>query len=123
MALAYEKLPDHIKTQIAGLRARHSIEARFGAAMPIEKRLALKAQFPDPEHPVVRNAPGNRRENPVRQRLCHALHEFSYRRERPLRSGLRSGGRATSAVFDQPSADPGVSGSLPVEAEQCRVLG
>jgi taurine dioxygenase len=57
MALAYEKLPDHIKSQIAGLRARHSIEATFGAAMPIEKRLALKAQFPDAEHPVVRTHP------------------------------------------------------------------
>lgn len=57
MALAYEKLPEHIKTQIADLRARHSIEATFGAAMPIEKRLALKAQFPDAEHPVVRTHP------------------------------------------------------------------
>jgi taurine dioxygenase len=57
MALAYERLPEHIKTQIAGLRARHSIEATFGAAMPIEKRLALKAQFPDAEHPVVRTHP------------------------------------------------------------------
>ena len=57
MALAYEKLPDHIKQQIAGLRARHSIEATFGAAMPIDKRLALKAQFPDAEHPVVRTHP------------------------------------------------------------------
>jgi taurine dioxygenase len=57
MVLAYEKLPEHIKTQIAGLRARHSIEATFGAAMPIEKRHALKAQFPDAEHPVVRTHP------------------------------------------------------------------
>jgi taurine dioxygenase len=57
MVLAYENLPEHIKTQIAPLRARHSIEATFGAAMPIEKRLALKAQFPDPEHPVVRIHP------------------------------------------------------------------
>ncbi|MCP3017653.1 TauD/TfdA dioxygenase family protein [Cupriavidus basilensis] len=57
MVLAYENLPDHIKSQIAGLRARHSIEASFGAAMPIEKRLALKAQFPDAEHPVVRTHP------------------------------------------------------------------
>jgi taurine dioxygenase len=57
MALAYEKLPETVKTQIAGLRARHSIEASFGAAMPIEKRLALKAQFPDAEHPVVRTHP------------------------------------------------------------------
>jgi taurine dioxygenase len=57
MVLAYEKLPDQIKTRIAGLRARHSIEATFGAAMPIEKRLALKTQFPDAEHPVVRTHP------------------------------------------------------------------
>ena len=57
MALAYENLPAHVKTQIAPLRARHSIEATFGAAMPIEKRLALKAQFPDAEHPVVRTHP------------------------------------------------------------------
>jgi taurine dioxygenase len=57
MALAYEKLPEQVKQQIAGLRARHSIEASFGAAMPIEKRLALHAQFPDAEHPVVRTHP------------------------------------------------------------------
>ena len=57
MALAYENLPAHVKAQIASLRARHSIEASFGAAMPIEKRLALKAQFPDAEHPVVRTHP------------------------------------------------------------------
>jgi len=57
MAVAYERLPEHIKQQIEGLRARHSIEASFGAAMPIDKRLALKAQFPDSEHPVVRTHP------------------------------------------------------------------
>jgi taurine dioxygenase len=57
MGEAYVRLPDHIKTQIADLRARHSIEASFGAAMPIEKRYALKAQFPDAEHPVVRTHP------------------------------------------------------------------
>jgi taurine dioxygenase len=57
MVLAYEKLPEHIRQQIDGLRARHSIEASFGAVMPIEKRLALKAQFPDAEHPVVRTHP------------------------------------------------------------------
>ena len=57
MALAYEKLPQDVKDLIAPLRARHSIEATFGAAMPIERRLALHAQFPDPEHPVVRTHP------------------------------------------------------------------
>jgi taurine dioxygenase len=57
MVLAYEGLPEHVKARIAPLRARHSIEASFGAAMPIEKRLALRAQFPDAEHPVVRIHP------------------------------------------------------------------
>jgi taurine dioxygenase len=57
MALAYERLPQDVKARIEGLRARHSIEATFGAAMPIDKRLALKAQFPDAEHPVVRTHP------------------------------------------------------------------
>jgi taurine dioxygenase len=57
MVEAYERLPEDIKARIAPLRARHSIEASFGAAMPIEKRLALKAQYPDAEHPVVRTHP------------------------------------------------------------------
>jgi len=57
MVEAYNRLPEHVKKQIADLRARHSIEASFGAAMPIEKRLALKAQYPDAEHPVVRTHP------------------------------------------------------------------
>lgn len=57
MVLAYERLPEHVKQQIDDLRARHSIEASFGAAMPIDKRLALKAQYPDAEHPVVRTHP------------------------------------------------------------------
>jgi len=57
MVLAYENLPEDIKNKISGLRARHSLEASFGAVMPIEKRLALKAQYPDAEHPVVRIHP------------------------------------------------------------------
>jgi taurine dioxygenase len=57
MALAFDRLPDEIKTRIAKLRARHSIEASFGAAMTADKRLALKAKYPDAEHPVVRTHP------------------------------------------------------------------
>jgi len=57
MALAYDKLPAEVKRRIATLRARHSIEASFGAAMPMDKRHALHAQFPDAEHPVVRTHP------------------------------------------------------------------
>lgn len=57
MAQAYERLPEHIKEQIADLRASHSIESTFGAAMPLDQRLALKERFPDAEHPVVRTHP------------------------------------------------------------------
>lgn len=57
MALAYEKLPQQIKDLIDPLRARHSIECTFGAVMPIDKRHALRAQYPDAEHPVVRTHP------------------------------------------------------------------
>jgi taurine dioxygenase len=57
MAKAYQDLPAHIKETIDGLKARHSIEASFGARMPEEKRHALKAQYPDAEHPVVRTHP------------------------------------------------------------------
>lgn len=57
MALAYERLPERVKEQIANLRAKHSIEASFGAALSEEKRHALKERFPDAEHPVVRTHP------------------------------------------------------------------
>ncbi|MCE7008223.1 TauD/TfdA family dioxygenase [Kibdelosporangium philippinense] len=57
MVEAYAKLPDHIKTRIDGLLAKHSIEATFGAAMPTEQRHQLRKRFPDAEHPVVRIHP------------------------------------------------------------------
>lgn len=57
MVEAHRRLPDHIKTQIRDLRARHSIEASFGAVIPEAKRHELKARFPDAEHPVVRTHP------------------------------------------------------------------
>ncbi|WP_042366040.1 TauD/TfdA dioxygenase family protein [Streptacidiphilus neutrinimicus] len=57
MAAAYRRLPEHVKAQIEGLRARHSIESTFGAVLPLEQRHALKARYPDAEHPVVRTHP------------------------------------------------------------------
>ena len=57
MAKAYADLPEHVKEVVDGLYARHSIEASFGARMPVEQRHALKAQYPDAEHPVVRAHP------------------------------------------------------------------
>ncbi|MEU4321416.1 TauD/TfdA dioxygenase family protein [Nocardia fluminea] len=57
MVEAYQRLPQSVKSRIAHLRARHSIEASFGAALTQEKRLALHERFPDAEHPVVRIHP------------------------------------------------------------------
>ena len=57
MAKAYADLPDTVKATIALLKARHSIEASFGARMSEDQRHALKARFPDAEHPVVRTHP------------------------------------------------------------------
>jgi taurine dioxygenase len=57
MVEAYRRLPEHIKEQIADLRASHSIQSTFGAKMPLERRQALAEQFPDAEHPVVRTHP------------------------------------------------------------------
>jgi taurine dioxygenase len=57
MARAYEDLSDDTRETIDGLYARHSVEATFGARMPVEQRHALKLQFPDAEHPVVRTHP------------------------------------------------------------------
>jgi taurine dioxygenase len=57
MVEAYKRLPEHVKDQIAGLRASHSIQASFGAKLPLEQRQALRDRFPDAEHPVVRTHP------------------------------------------------------------------
>lgn len=57
MALAYERLPEAVQSQIDGLWARHSIEATFGGRLAIDDRHRLKERFPDPEHPVVRTHP------------------------------------------------------------------
>ena len=57
MVLAYDKLPSDVKAEIEGLIASHSFNASFASAMPQDKRLAMKAQYPDAEHPVVRTHP------------------------------------------------------------------
>jgi taurine dioxygenase len=57
MAQAYARLPEAVKDRIDGLRARHSIEASFGANLPMAQRHAMHERFPDAEHPVVRTHP------------------------------------------------------------------
>ena len=57
MVRAYAELSDDVKAAIADLSARHSIEASFGAVLPLEERLALRETYPDALHPVVRTHP------------------------------------------------------------------
>ncbi|MEU1431656.1 TauD/TfdA family dioxygenase [Nocardia sp. NPDC005746] len=57
MVEAYRRLPVEVRDRIQGLRARHSIEASFGARMPMDRRHELARRFPDAEHPVVRTHP------------------------------------------------------------------
>jgi len=45
MVDAYSRLPEHIKGQIASLRARHSIEATFGAAMLSNRGSSSRLNF------------------------------------------------------------------------------
>lgn len=57
MVEAYRNLPEDIKTRIAGLRAKNSIEHSFGAVMSPEARKKLADDNPMVEHPVVRTHP------------------------------------------------------------------
>lgn len=123
MAAAYERLPEEIKARIAGLRARHSIEASFGAAMPAEKRLALKAQFPDAEHPVVRTHPETGEKVLFVNAFTTHFTKFPHRRERAFRPGLFPGRQPAPELPDFTGLRAGVPGPLALEAEQRGLLG
>ena len=79
MVQAYERLPEHIKTQIAGLRARHSIESTFGASHADREASRAQGDVPRRGAPGRADPPGDRREGAVRQRLHDALHELPHR--------------------------------------------
>lgn len=57
MVEAYRRLPAAVRDRIRDLRARHSIEASFGAAMSMRQRHELHERYPDAEPPVVRTHP------------------------------------------------------------------
>ena len=114
MVEAYKRLPDDVKAKIAGLRARHSIEASFGAAMPIEKRLALKAQYPDAEHPVVRTHPDTGEK--ILFVNAFTTHFTNYHTPANVRFGqdANPGASLLLELPDQPGVRPRVPGPLPL---------
>ena len=57
MVVAYDKLPEAVKDQIAELRASHSLMCYVSGAVPPEKREAMWAEHPSVDHPVVRTHP------------------------------------------------------------------
>ena len=59
--------------------------------MPIEKRLALKAQFPDAEHPVVRTHPETKEKILFVNGFTTHFTNFHTAGKRPLWPGLRAG--------------------------------
>lgn len=57
MELAYERLPEHRKAQIATLFAVHDILPSFGARMNLQEQAQARLRFPPVTHPVVRTHP------------------------------------------------------------------
>ncbi|WP_422002372.1 TauD/TfdA dioxygenase family protein [Reyranella sp.] len=53
MALAYERLPERVKTICEGLYAMHDIAHSFGGDFTPARRRELGREFPAQEHPVV----------------------------------------------------------------------
>ena len=116
MALAYERLPEHDQAadrrparppQHRGqLRRRDADRQAAGAEGAVSRRRA----------PGGAHAPRDRREDPVRQRLHHALHQLPHPEQRARGPGLHAGRRAAAAVPDQPGLHPRVPGALPLEA-------
>ena len=102
--------------------AQHRGQLRRGDADREAARAARavpRRRAPGGAHP-----PGDRREDPVRQRLHHALRQLPHAGERALRPGLRARARATCCNYlISQAADPRVPGALALDAEQRRHLG
>jgi taurine dioxygenase len=89
----------------------------------IEKRLALKAQYPDAEHPVVRTHPETGEKVLFVNAFTTHFVNLPHPGARALRPGLQQGRRRPAAVPDQPGLYPRVPGALALEAQQHGDLG
>lgn len=87
MALAYERLPERVKTICHGLYAMHDIAPSFGGDDTMERRRALSREFPPQEHPVVAVHPetGEKILN-VNQGFTTHFTNYTQKRERSLGS-------------------------------------
>jgi taurine dioxygenase len=57
MEMAYERLPDQIKSEIEGKFAIHSYMKAFGSSISDDKKDEAYEKYPDQKHPVVRTHP------------------------------------------------------------------
>ncbi|WP_079627615.1 TauD/TfdA dioxygenase family protein [Mycobacteroides abscessus] len=86
MVEAYRRLPAAVRDRIRDLRARHSIEASFGAAMSMRQRHELHERYPDAEHPVVRIHPETGKE--ILFVNSFTTHLVNYHRPENVRFGI-----------------------------------
>ena len=122
MVEAYKRLPEHIKTQIADLRARHSIESTFGAKLPIEQRLALKGASRTPSTRWCATHPETG-EKVLFVNAFTTASPTSTPRAGPLRLRLQPRRQRAAQLPDPPGVHPGVPGALALDEEQLRHLG
>jgi taurine dioxygenase len=57
MAVAYDNLPEALRTEIDGLRAVHDFSPTFGLLLDPETRAEMQKKYPPVEHPIVRRHP------------------------------------------------------------------
>jgi taurine dioxygenase len=123
MVEAYNRLPEHVKTQIAGTARAPQHRGELRSAMPIEKRLALHAQFPDAEHPVVRTHP----ETGEKILFVNAFttHFTNYHTPANVRFGqdANPGASQLLSYLGEPGLHPRVPGPLSLEEKQHGLLG
>jgi taurine dioxygenase len=57
MALAYDGLPDEVRSRVDGLTAVHDFSETFGRGMAPDELAKMRAEYPPAEHPVIRVHP------------------------------------------------------------------